>query len=189
MALSPVFLLLLLPLLPWCASEKGCLWGRGVEAEPPVEAEIPPSPHSLNEQGGAEKQFSCDLSVPKPSLSPCAFFSAVRWVSPNVKHPAKSFLPKATATWTVIILSHIPPTATSPRKSEHFGASQRKQFLCAFCKYSQKRKKSKKKKETHYKNMKMTSYLMALFRLHTALEDEKTPILVSIYLVNRMKCL
>lgn len=30
-ALLPVFLLLLLPLLQWCALEKGCLWGIGVQ--------------------------------------------------------------------------------------------------------------------------------------------------------------
>ena len=144
MALSPVFLLLLLPLLPRCASEKGCLWGRGVETEPPLGAEIRPPPHSLRELGGAEKRSNRDLSVPlqvraRQACSPV--LSSVLSGEPvqMFKHPVKSFLPKATE-----ISDHTASCTThscfsqSPSTLRHLKENS---FCVLLGKYGQKRKK------------------------------------------------
>ena len=86
------------------------------------------------------------------------------------------------------MLPRVPPIAAAARESEHFGASQKNQFLCASWQVQSKKKKEKQK-ETHYKKVKNSSYLMALFSLCRVLEGKKTPEFVTLYLVNTgMSC-
>lgn len=154
-------------------------------------AEIRSPPHSLHELGGAEKQSNRDLSVPSqvrarqacpPVLSSVLSGEPVQMF----KHRVKSFLPKATE-----ISDHTASRITHSCFSQSQSTLRHlkeNSFCVLLGKYGQKRKK-KKKIEIHYRKMKKSSYLMALFRLCRALESEKAPEFVSLYLVNTgMKC-
>lgn len=150
MALSPVSLLLLLPLLPLCASEKGCLWGRGVETDPSVGAEIPPCSLQPTWAGGGEKQSNCDLPVPllvrawqacPPVLSSVLSGESVQTLNiqqnPSFQRPLKHRL------WSYCLTYHPQPLLTVCQNS--LGHLKENSFCVLLDKYSQKETKKEKR--------------------------------------------